>query len=627
MQANAIGLASSHTHAQKSLQDENLTATNRNDSDLSRQLQVRLTIDFVVPQSTHQGCLDDWIYSLEQTVPSPTWRDSARHDNASVPVEYWINSCLKLSQSILWTLRIPAFDPFRVMTCEARPTNEHTWRATVRLPCPDVAFYSVVIQTINRVMPLAVWASQTTANAANKQRFYRTIQDQVLTPYGATMSLGSSTLEILRVAYRRSIPFLSLGKGVYQLGWGANAKTIDRSSTPGDSARSPRITANKSTTTKALSMAGLPSPINRAVKDKASALKCAQTLGWPVVVKPVDGERGEGVSVDVDETQLSVAFERAHSNSRSQTVLVEKQVDGICYRLFIAGERLLYAVKRLPIGVYGDGKCSVEELVNHAYETEKGRPHWKRSPIQPLDAVAHKVLQGNNLSGSSIPDDGQFVPLRPIETTASGGVDIDVTHHVHSDNVKAAVLAAQVMGLEVAGVDLITTDVSRPWYETGAIINEVNYAPLLGGGEISRSYIPTYLERLLDGDGRIPVEIYVGGDSALSAARERGAKLATELPGLVITTATHTESVDGQTIPMPLNGLGRRVQALTMRQSVEALIIVVQDDEVLRQGLTLDVFDQIVHVDDQLRSREEDQRLLSTKQVNALLNSLCERKK
>ena len=627
MQANAIGLASSHTHAQKSLQDNKFAATSSNDNDLSRQLQARLTIDFVVPQRANEGCLDEWINSLEQNIPSPTWRDSARPDNASVPVQYWINSCLELAQSILLTLRIPAFDPFRVLTCDAHSTKERTWRATVRLPCPDVAFYSVVIQTINRVLPLAVWASQTTMNVAGKQRFYQTIQDQILTPYGATMSLGSSTLEILKVAYLQGIPILSLGKGIYQLGWGANAKIIDRSSTPGDSARSPRLTANKSTTTKALLMAGLPAPINRAVNDKASALKCAQTLGWPVVVKPVDGERGEGVSVDVDETQLSVAFERAHSNSRSQTVLVEKQVDGICYRLFIAGERLLYAVKRLPIGVYGDGKCSVEELVNHAYETEKGRPHWKRSPIQPLDAVAHKVLQGNNLSGSSIPDDGQFVPLRPIETTASGGVDIDVTHHVHSDNVKAAVLAAQVMGLEVAGVDLITTDVSRPWYETGAIINEVNYAPLLGGGEISRSYIPTYLERLLDGDGRIPVEIYVGGDSALSAARERGAKLATELPGLVITTATHTESVDGQTIPMPLNGLGRRVQALTMRQSVEALIIVVQDDEVLRQGLTLDVFDQIVHVDDQLRSREEDQRLLSTKQVNALLNSLCERKK
>ena len=106
MQANAIGLAYSHTHAQKSLQDNKFAATSSNDNNLSRQLQVRLTIDFVVPQSTNQGCLDEWIYSLEQTVPSPTWRDSARPDNASVPVQYWINSCLELAQSILLTLRI-----------------------------------------------------------------------------------------------------------------------------------------------------------------------------------------------------------------------------------------------------------------------------------------------------------------------------------------------------------------------------------------------------------------------------------------------------------------------------------------------------------------------------------------
>ena len=591
-----------------------------------RQLQATLKIDFVIPQHVTLGCLDEWTAALEQANPAPIWYETANPDSDD-EIRYWITSCLKIAQSILLILRIPSFDPFSIVHCEARASSERTWRATVRLPCPDTAFHSNVVRTINQVLAIAVWASDIPPERDNKQLFYDKIRDKILTPQSAAMSLGKSTIEILKVAYQQDIPFLSLGRGVYQLGWGAKAITIDRSSTRGDSAMSPRMTANKVTCTKFLAMAGLPSPTHRAVRDIGSALQTGRTLGWPVVIKPVDGERGEGVSVDVDEANLPEAFEYAHRNSKNQTVLVEKQVKGVCYRLFIAHGDLLYAVKRLPIGVYGDSKRTIGELVNDAVEREQCRPPWKRVPIQPIDPKASEVLNSNNLTEHSIPEDGQFVPLRPIETTASGGIDIDVTSYVHTENIRAAVHAAQITGLEVAGVDIITTDISRPWHETGAVINEVNYAPLLGGGEISRSYITTYLERLLGGDGRIPVELYIGGDAAFIAARERGTELAKKFPGLVITSAAHTESAEGQTIPMSLTGLGRRAQALIMRQSVDALILVLQDDEVLRQGLTLDSFDQIVHVDNQLRSLKTDQTLVPLEAIETLMAALNERTK
>lgn len=592
-----------------------------------RQQGLILKIDFVIPQRVTVGCLDEWIVALEQPSPAPTWRETVRLDSDDDRIRYWITSCLNLTQSILLILRIPSLDPLSILHCEKRAPSDSKWRATVRLPCPDSAFRPNIVRTINQVLALAVWASDTSPDRDNKQRFYDTIRDKILTPQRAVTALGKSTIEILKVAYQQDIPFLSLGRGVYQLGWGAKAITIDRSSTRGDSAMSPRMTTNKFLCTKILAMAGLPSSTHRAVRDVGSALQTGRTLGWPVVIKPVDGERGEGVSVDVDEANLPEAFEYAHRNSKNQTVLVEKQVKGVCYRLFIAHGDLLYAVKRLPIGVYGDSKRTIGELVSDAVDREQCRPPWKRIPIQPIDPKALAVLESNNLTEHSIPEDGQFVPLRPIETTASGGVDIDVTPYVHAENIRAAVHAAQITGLEVAGVDIITTDISCPWHETGAVINEVNYAPLLGGGKISRSYIATYLDRLLDGDGRIPLELYIGGDAAFIAARERGAELAKKFPGLTITSATHTESSEGQTIPMALTGLGRRAQALIMRESVDALILVVQDDELLRQDLTLDNFDQIVHIDDQLQSLTPDQSLVPVESIKTLISALSERKK
>lgn len=621
--ANTIGPVSSR----KTPPADKSVITSDDGIPVFQQPQLTIIVEFIVPQDVNQGSLEEWLKSLEQDIPSPAWHHSANLPDETGYVKYWITSCLQVSQSILLALRMPVFDAFTVLRCNTNPSKKHAWRATIRLPCPDRSFYPIIIDTINRSLALVGWANKTAYSTATKQRFFEKIRNEILGPYGRNMDFGKSTLEILRVAYAKNIPILSVGRGVYQLGWGIQAKIIDRSSTSGDSALAPLMTANKSASTKVLGMAGLPAPINRTVRDLETALKSARELGWPVVIKPVDGERGEGVSVNVEESMLYMAFEKARDRSISQTVLVEKQVEGVCHRLFVAGGDLLYAVKRLPIGVYGDGDRTIVEIVNEACEKEQTRPPWKRSPIKAIDSPALRVLRSMNLTELSIAENGQFVPLRPIETTASGGVDVDVTIEVHPENIQAAIYAAQVTGLDVAGVDLITTDISRPWHETGAVINEVNYAPLLGGGEISKRYISDYLERLVCGDGRIPAEVFIGGEVAFAAAEKRGAELAKRFPGLVITSATHTQSVEGHKIPIALSGLRRRVQALIMRRDVEALILVVQDDEVMNQGPALNAFDKIVHVDNELRSYATPEHMISAEQANAVLAVLQNRER
>ena len=604
----------------------NASSTSSSDVSFARQPQVTFTIEFIIPQNIEQGVLDTWLSLLEQEVPSVLWQDTKNLTRDNDDIKYWITSCLELSQSILWALRIPAFDPFTVLDCKPNVSKQRAWHARVRLPCPDASFKSITIKTINRALSLAVWAAENPPDAVTRNRFFKTIQDDVLTPNRGNTAFGRSTLEILKVAHAEQIPILSLGRGIYQLGWGAQSKIIDRSSTPGDSALAPRITGDKSATTRVLAMAGLPFPINRSVKNSEDALKHAQQLGWPVVIKPADGERGEGVTVDVSEEELHGAFEKALNASKNQTVLVEQQVEGVCHRIFIAGGDLLYAVKRLPIGVYGDSQRTVADLVSDAYKKEQNRPPWMRTPIKTIDSEARTVLWSMDIDELSIPEEGYFVPLRRIETTASGGVDVDVTADVHPENIQIAVEAAHLMGLEVAGVDLITTDISRPWYESNAVVNEVNYAPLLGGGTISRQHISAYLERLLRGNGRIPVEVFIGGEAALSAAQSRGTELAKKCSGVTITSATHTQLANGRVIPMPLSGLGFRTQALIMRQYVDALVLVVQDDEVLERGLPLDFYDEIVHVDDQVRSRNTDQHNVSADRLHAIVTILERRK-
>jgi cyanophycin synthetase len=285
------------------------------------------------------------------------------------------------------------------------------------------------------------------------------------------------------------IPFMHLGGGVYQLGWGKHLQLIDRSATVADAAIGARVAQDKAVSALFLRRAGMPAGIHQLVRTQDDALAAAQRLGWPVVVKPADRERGEGVSVQVrDAAALVKAFALALQCSKSGRILVEKQVEGVCHRLFIAHGKLLYAVKRWPRSVFGDGVHTVAALVDQAQALENERAPWLREPAYPRDDLTLQALRQQGLDWASVPAAGRRVHLRDIESTQWGGWDEEVSHQLHPDNLAIALHAAQLLGLSVAGVDVISSDITQPWHQNGAIINEVNHAPLLGGGEISAAF-------------------------------------------------------------------------------------------------------------------------------------------
>src|SRR5690606_29296845 len=140
--------------------------------------------------------------------------------------------------------------------------------------------------------------------------------------------------------------------------------------------------------------------------------------------------------------------------------------------------------------VLGDGEHTVAQLVKREVDVQNLRPPWKRSEIRPLDPLARKTLAAAGVTESTVPEKGVLIPLRPIESTEWGGIDEDVTARIHPENLRRAREAASLFGLHTAGIDIISTEIALPWHQNGAVINKVNFSPLLGGGEISRRHIP-----------------------------------------------------------------------------------------------------------------------------------------
>jgi cyanophycin synthetase len=201
------------------------------------------------------------------------------------------------------------------------------------------------------------------------------------------------------------------------------------------------------------------------------------------------------------------------------------------------------------------------------------------------------------LTPASVPARGVLAPLRNIESSAWGGVDEDFSSRIHPDNTSIALQAVSLLGLHIAGVDLITTDITRPWHENGAIINEVNFSPLLGHGEISPHYVPAFLERLMPGNGRIPVEVFAGGEAAWNAAVQRWRALRGDGMPACLTNSVKTFSASGGEWIMNFDSLCQRIRALLLSAGTGGVVLAVQTDEFLHTGLPFDAVDALTWID------------------------------
>lgn len=397
---------------------------------------------------------------------------------------------------------------------------------------------------------------------------------------------------------------------------------MSKSSTNLDSAIGANISESKFVSSILVRNAGLPAPEHFLASTYQDLLEGMNKLGFPVVTKPVDQNRGEGISVDIfDNEMLKKGFELAHNKAKIKKVIVEKQVAGVCSRIFIAGDKMLYALKRLPKSVVGDGKKTISELIDEANRKNATLPPWMRTEYFPNDTEALESIKKAGFTLNTIVTKGELIPLRRIESTQWGGYDEDVTDVIHPENIDIAIRAAKLFNLYVAGVDIISPDITKPWYENGAIINEVNFSPLYGGGEISKSTITTFLNNFVKDDGRISISVVVGNEKAFEKAKD----IQKDKVDTKCFISSHDKSLDNKAneIHFTTHSLCKRVKALLGDLRVEELIIVVQTDELLSCELPIDYIDEVVEVSNDLVRFNSNKEKISNdtyKQLMDLLN-------
>lgn len=430
---------------------------------------------------------------------------------------------------------------------------------------------------------------------------------EMLASLKATSPRSSNVPLFLRAAHELQMPVETIVGQTVQFGQGAPARWLDSTFTDATPQIAASLSRNKMHAASVMRQAGIPVPAHALAKNADEAVRIAESLGYPVVVKPADRDGGSGVAAGLtDADEVREAF--AAARRMSSMILVERHVEGRDYRLAVMNGKVFQAVERIPGGVTGNGVDNVTALVKTLNaDPRRGVGHHAALKKLVLDEEALALLDQAGLTVNSIPEAGRFVRLRRRANITAGGIPVAVLPQVHPDNLKLAVRATAALRLDIAGVDLISPDITRSWKETGAAVCEINGQPQLGVVTNEHVYAEV-LSSLIDGEGRIPMVLVLGASETDSVAadiaghwRQAGLEAAwADGRGVWI---GDERIVDG---PVPLHAAGRMI---LRDRTVEAAVLSVEDASVLKTGLPCDRYDLLIVAQPRLRfQRRIDRR-------------------
>ncbi len=291
---------------------------------------------------------------------------------------------------------------------------------------------------------------------------------------------GPSTGSLVKAARERDIPWIRLNEGsLVQFGHGKYQKRIQATITSETKHISVEISCDKEDTHNLLNDLGLPVPQQRMVYSAREAVRAAQRIGHPVVVKPLDANHGRGVSINLNsDEEVEAGFAEAKEHSRSRAILVESFITGFDHRMLVVDNKLVAVAKRVPGHVVGDGKHSIAELVEIVnQDPRRGIGHEKVLTMLELDNQAKRLMENAGVTEDTILPSGEVFYLRSTANLSTGGTAIDLTDVVHPDNRDMAERAIMAVGLDVGGVDFLIDDITRSYKDIGGAIVEVNAAP------------------------------------------------------------------------------------------------------------------------------------------------------
>lgn len=290
--------------------------------------------------------------------------------------------------------------------------------------------------------------------------------------------LGPSTGSIVQEAAARGIPWIRLNRhSLVMLGYGVNQKRIQATVTSQTSSIAVEIACDKEDTKNLLEAANIPVPRGRIIYDQEDLDNAISAIGFPLVIKPVNGNHGRGATINIrtreDATEALAAAKRI-----SRAVICEKFITGFDHRVLVINYRFVAAAKRTPAMVTGDGKNSIQTLINEVNkDPRRGYGHEKVLTAIKVDDMTLGILQEKNLTLESILPAGEILFLKSTANISTGGTATDVTDLVHPHNVFMAERIARIVGLDICGIDIMTDDISTPISESGGAILEVNAAP------------------------------------------------------------------------------------------------------------------------------------------------------
>ena len=413
--------------------------------------------------------------------------------------------------------------------------------------------------------------------------------------------LGPSTGAIVDAAIARGIPAWRMNtESMVQLGHGVKQRRIQAAETDRTGAIAEEISQDKELTRTLLKAVGVPVPEGLPVSDADDAWAVACDIGVPVVVKPRDGNQGRGVATNLTtREQITAAYQAALAESKQ--VIVEKFAPGHDYRVLVVGNKVVAAARREPAQVFGDGMHNIRELVELAnLDPRRGEHHATVLSKIKLDAVAQGVLADQGYTSDSVPAAGMSVLIRRNGNLSTGGTAIDVTERVHPHVAARAIDAARVIGLDIAGVDIVATDISAPLEEQAGVVVEVNAAPglrmhLQPSVGISRPVGEAIVGTIFpDGnDGRIPIAAVTGTNGKTTTTRF----IAHILRGdgrRVGMTCTDGIYIDNRRIDNGDCAGPRSARAVLMNPCVEAAVFETARGGILREGLAFDRCDVAV---------------------------------
>ena len=290
--------------------------------------------------------------------------------------------------------------------------------------------------------------------------------------------LGPSTGSIVEEAIKRKIPWIRLNRhSLVQLGYGINQRRIQATVASTTSSIAVEVACDKEETKNLLEAMAIPVPRGRVVYDEEDLDTAVKKIGYPIVLKPVGGNHGRGATINITNWEQAVdALYVAKKISRG--VIAEKFITGYDHRLLVIDYKFIAAAKRTPALVIGDGKHTVQQLVDIVNsDPRRGYGHEKVLTAIKIDAVTEDMLKEKNLTLDSVLKDGEELHLKRTANLSTGGTSTDVTDIVHPFNVFMAERIARIIGLDICGIDLMTPDIREPLHENGGAVLEVNAGP------------------------------------------------------------------------------------------------------------------------------------------------------